>query len=320
MASANGIFQRIEKKYRLTPQQRAALIPVLKEHMELDRYGKSTITSLYLDTPDNDLICRSLEKPLYKEKIRIRRYGAIDTMTGNNDVFLEIKKKYKDVVYKRRVNMTWNAACAFLKGMDYVEACQRYPLTDSKRAQDSLSVRSQQIAREIIAFGTIHRNLTPSMSIAYDRTALRLRTTANDGFGAGAEVATDLAGQGELRITFDDNIRYIDLRNPTTKHNGEQLLPMEGESLMEVKMTGAMPLWLSHAFADLGIRPASFTKIGNAYKVTHTPQKCAPITAGQTHYASKLATAKHASPRPRVTSSSPRKCSERAAVLQPTMI
>ena len=106
-------FRRTEKKYLLTPAQYAQLTRELAPYMEADEYGRSLILSLYYDTEDYRLIRQSLEKPRYKEKLRLRSYGV----PGNGDpVFLEIKKKVDGVVYKRRVILTAAEAMDYLSG------------------------------------------------------------------------------------------------------------------------------------------------------------------------------------------------------------
>lgn len=106
-------FRRTEKKYLLTPAQYRALRKELAPYMEEDEYGLSRILSLYYDTEDYRLIRQSLEKPSYKEKLRIRSYGV----PGDGDtVFLEIKKKVEGVVYKRRVTLAAKAAMDYLAG------------------------------------------------------------------------------------------------------------------------------------------------------------------------------------------------------------
>ena len=281
MADFNEVFERVEKKYRVTAEQRAALMPLLEQRMEPDKYGRSTVTSLYLDTEDHDLICRSLEKPLYKEKIRLRRYGTFETMSGQNDVFLELKKKYKGVVYKRRLRLTWDAAKDFLGGMPYEQACLSHPLNDAIQAQESLSPRSVQISREIKSFGAARGPLSPSMTIACDRTAFARRIAPADiplsAAGACASLAPEGAGglagdklsvgEESLRITFDDNIRYQDMRvRGRHSYAGETALLPQGESIMEIKMAASMPLWLSEALSACQIRPTSFSKYGEAFK------------------------------------------------------
>ena len=100
MGNLTYVFERVERKFLLTPSQYEGMMRVLPEYMQADQYGESTILSLYLDTADSLLIRRSLEKPVYKEKLRLRSYGV----PGDGDnVFLEVKKKVQGVVYKRRI-------------------------------------------------------------------------------------------------------------------------------------------------------------------------------------------------------------------------
>lgn len=93
------VFKRYELKYLLTEEQYRQLKRLMNGYMRADHYGESDILNLYYDTPDYLLIRRSLEKPVYKEKLRVRSYGVA---RKESDVFVEIKKKYESVVYKRR--------------------------------------------------------------------------------------------------------------------------------------------------------------------------------------------------------------------------
>lgn len=111
MGNLTYVFERVERKFLLTPSQYEGLMRVLPEYMQADQYGESTILSLYLDTADSLLIRRSLEKPVYKEKLRLRSYGV----PGDGDnVFLEMKKKVQGVVYKRRICLPLDRAMACL--------------------------------------------------------------------------------------------------------------------------------------------------------------------------------------------------------------
>ena len=218
------IFQRIEKKYRLSRLQRQMLLGEIGGRLLPDVYGRSTVLSLYLDTPDHLLIRNSLDAGAYKEKLRLRSYG---TPRADSAVFLELKKKYKGVVYKRRVSMTLRDA-------------ERYFRT-GEAAGDS------QIMREIDYAMDFYRRPAPAMLIACEREAFT------------AKEAPD------LRLTFDENIRARDsaLRLDLGSA-GTRILP-EQEILLEIKTGGAMPLWLSGALDRCRIRPSSFSKYGAAY-------------------------------------------------------
>lgn len=168
MTSYQEVFERKEVKYRLDAAQHHAMLAALEGRMAVDDYGTTSIVSRYFDTPDRALIERSLDKPLYKEKLRVRSYG----IPGEDDqVFVELKKKYQGIVYKRRVGCSYAAARAYMDGMPYEQACREFPLPDSILAEASLSSRSLQIAREIDAFKERYTPLRASMVTICDRTA-----------------------------------------------------------------------------------------------------------------------------------------------------
>lgn len=219
------VFKRYEKKYMLNIDQYNAVLKGIDAYMALDQYGKTTICNVYFDTVDDRLIRTSIEKPMYKEKFRIRSYGVPGK---DGTVFLEIKKKFKGIVYKRRVMMTLEQA------KHYVET-GRFP--------DTLK---GNIPREIDYMINLY-DLKPKVFIAYDRTAYYER----DG--------------GPCRITFDSNIRsrYHNIDLDKGDH-GKTLLP-GGSYVMEVKITGGMPIWLCRLLSENKVYPASFSKYGKIY-------------------------------------------------------
>ena len=219
------IFRRIEKKYLLTQEQYQALLAEISEVLIPDAYGKSTICSVYLDTPDFRLIRASIDAKTYKEKLRLRSYGV---PTDESKVFLEIKKKFKGVVYKRRVSMTLAEATAYL--------------AEGKKPFDS------QIMRELDYALQFYGHPPPAAVIAYEREAYFVK---------------DLPA---LRVTFDTGVRYR-LTELSAKYgtHGKEILP-PGRVLMEIKTDGAMPCWLASALDRCGIFPTSFSKYGTAYR------------------------------------------------------
>lgn len=221
------IFRRVEKKYRLTPLQKERLLHSISSRLTPDAHGRSTICSLYLDTPDHLIIRNSIDARVYKEKLRLRSYG---TPTPETPVFLEIKKKLRGVVYKRRELLSLQQA------MDYIHG--------------GPSPTDSQIMREIAYAMRFYRQPQPAMLIAYEREAYFDQTLPN------------------LRITFDANVRYRenDLRLDHG-HQGTRLLPPE-DIIMEIKTDGAMPLWLARTLSEHGLLPSSFSKYGAAYRVT----------------------------------------------------
>ena len=246
MATSGDTFERKEKKYLITEAQCEAIKRGLSAHMRLDDYGATRIDSLYLDTPDRSLICRSLEKPLYKEKLRVRSYGAFSEAST---VFLEIKKKYKGIVYKRRVRMSKQAYEAYAQGMSYEQAQEQFPVM-AANADDDLKPGKLQIARELDAFYRRYDDLAPSMVIS----CLREAWTPLD---ADDEDCVD-------RVTFDENISYIDL----FEQGAAARRPVTGpdQVVMEIKCAGGYPTWLCELLSSVGAYPRSFSKYGNAFK------------------------------------------------------
>lgn len=254
------VFQRVEKKYRLSGAQRAALQEALSERMRPDAFGRTRVVSLYLDTPRCELIGRSLEKPPYKEKIRLRAYGLArgGGVPAEHPVFFEIKKKYRGVVYKRRVGMSAAAARAFFEGTPYEEACTLFPLADARLQGESLGVRSVQISREIEAMLSRYGALAPSFAVSCERTAWK----------------PEHAGDADLRVTFDECLEACDVRGASPEEllsegldapSSWRPLVSAQECVMELKRAGSLPLWLAHALAECGAAPTSFSKYGTAY-------------------------------------------------------
>ena len=246
MSGAIHTFKRKEKKYLINLAQYEAIVQGISSYMECDKYGNTRIDSLYYDTPDRSLICKSLEKPLYKEKLRIRSYGAYSKA---DTVFIEIKKKFKGIVYKRRIKMTKDGAEAFLSGFDYAEAQRNFP-EDLSHPDAEITPNKIQIAKEITTFLNRYESLKPSMLISCERIAW----APLDGF---EDKTVD-------RITFDKKISYIDLFSPQSVARN----PVLGDEfvLMEIKCARAYPSWLCSLLSTLGVYPRSFSKYGNAYK------------------------------------------------------
>jgi len=219
------VFRRIEKKYIVDEPTYEKLIKKLDGHFVKDRYYKSTICNIYYDTPSHQLVRNSIEKPVYKEKLRVRSYGVPN---DEDMVFVELKKKYKGVVYKRRIEMTLAQTRDFFAGKEVPHD-------------------NPQIENELKYFLKFYEGIAPAMYLSYDRLAY-----------CGAE-------DPSLRLTFDTHILYREEQKELDKGIwGKELLPA-GMRVMEIKIPNAMPLWLSAILDKLEIYPASFSKYGTAY-------------------------------------------------------
>ncbi|MCR4618226.1 MAG: polyphosphate polymerase domain-containing protein [Lachnospiraceae bacterium] len=244
--SDQTIFKRYEVKYLLTREQQAKILNGMAEYMIEDEHGKSQIQSLYYDTPDSILARRSLDKPMYKEKLRLRSYGIANE---DSRVFVEIKKKFDGVVYKRRVGMLLPQSRAYLPGsFTGTPAASRFLIRSFKENLKPGSSKSQ-IVKEIDYFLSLYKGIRPAMMLQYER----------DAFYA--------ADDHEFRITFDDNIRWRtnDLRLDKGYY-GNRLLD-ERYVLMEVKVGAAMPSWFVNILTENKIYKTSFSKYGTAYLI-----------------------------------------------------
>ena len=230
--NAKMTFKRYELKYMLTRKQAAALHQAMEGHMALDCFGHSTIRNIYFDTDSWRLVRRSIEKPLYKEKLRVRAYQK----PGDADpVFVELKKKFEHVVYKRRLTLPHRQGMAALTG-------------DAPLPVEG-AWRDRQIAREIEAFrGFYGSTLGPKMFLSYER-----------------EAYAPVDGE-DFRLTLDENILWrtdhVDLASGIW---GMPILRPD-QVLMEVKTPGGIPLWMVKFLSDNQIRRVSFSKYGTAYQ------------------------------------------------------
>ena len=240
-----AVFKRYELKYLLTREQKQIILQAMEPYMQLDKYGRTTIRNIYYDTDDYLLIRRSIEKPVYKEKLRIRSYKQAKP---DSTVFVELKKKYRSVVYKRRISLPQKVAMEWI-GKDY-------------RCHDGT-----QIASEIEYFIGYYKTLHPVVFLSYEREAYYC------------------ADGSDFRVTFDDTIlcRQEELSLESEIY-GTPLLP-EDTVLMELKCSGGIPLWMTRALSAQHIYKTSFSKYGTAYQTMIFPklygakaQKCEVIT------------------------------------------
>lgn len=226
------VFNRYEVKYRITNEQYLALRERLSERMESDEYSRNgefyTICNIYYDSDDNELIRRSLEGGVYKEKLRLRSYG---TVPYDNKVFFEIKKKYKGLVNKRRTK---------------IKLVEAYKYSETGEFPTIEPYMNAQVMKEI-DYMVRRMGLKPKLFLSYDRCAMFDRENH------------------DFRVTFDRNItvRRYDLGLHYGVY-GDKLID-EDSWIMEIKIDQAMPLWMNEILTEFGIYHSSFSKYGTEY-------------------------------------------------------
>jgi hypothetical protein len=227
----DAVYNRYEQKYILTKTQRDVLAGVLEAHLSYDLYsapGKPyVIRNIYYDTDDHAVIRHSVQKPVYKEKLRLRCYA--DPVTDDDTVYLEIKKKFKGRVNKRRLPMTYG---------------------DARQMMESGLVPDgdDQVQREI-AFMIRSTDIRPGAVIRYRRTAF---------------VSEDQS----LRVTFDEDIMFYSKETVRSSKDGVFLPVLDDPDLvlLEIKSVTNFPLWLVRALSGFPLFSQSFSKYGSAYR------------------------------------------------------
>lgn len=227
------VFNRHEIKYRVSDVFFKELVSRLDKYMEIDKHCRDgklySICNIYYDTEDHAIIRKSIEKPKYKEKLRLRSYNV----PGHEDkVFLEIKKKYNGFVNKRRTILRLNEAYSYIR-------------TGVK--PDIKPYMNQQVLREIDYMVQGYHKLVPMLYLSYDRYAL---------FGKEDK---------SFRVTFDTNIRVRRYDVGLEKGNFGEALIEPGIWIMEVKVEDTVPLWFTKLLSEYKLYPITFSKYGTEY-------------------------------------------------------
>lgn len=218
-----SIFKRQEEKFLITLDEYVKLQKIISDQVPQDSYGKYLVQSLYFDTDKWDIIRASIEKPVFKEKLRLRCYNI---PSCNSTIYLELKKKYKGIVHKRRID---------------------FPLEmlRTRNAREIAKNSDSQMGREMNFYLKAYP-VSEKVHISYNREAF--------------------AHESGLRITFDTNIHFrtdkLDYENP---EGGRKILP-DNIVVMEIKTLGGMPMWLARNLSEFHIYPSSFSKYGTGYK------------------------------------------------------
>lgn len=228
------VFNRREIKYLIPQSEYEKLLPLILEHMDADKYNLNnqsySIHNLYFDTKDDYLISTSIQKPVYKQKIRLRSYGVVQ---NDDDVYFEIKKKYKGIVNKRRTVLSYAQA------LDYL----------SKRMRPDHEKLNNQVFNELDYLFTMYPDLSPKVYLSYDRFAFYEKNNQ------------------DFRLTFDFNVKAR--RNDVslcTNNFGTNLLD-ENIMIMEAKAFNAFPMWFVQAISKDKIKNVSFSKYGREYEL-----------------------------------------------------
>ena len=221
-------FQRVETKYILDRATLARLEAEMHAYLIPDDYATSTISNIYFDNDDFQMIQDSIARRGGREKLRMRTYAA--KPTKDSQVFLEIKKKSEDVGFKYRLDSNLTSV------VNYIE----------KGLADQ-TISDERVKTEVALLQERYAGLKAKMVISYDRYSMK-----------GSE-------DKKVRVTVYSNIRFRDYDvDLTLGRHGWPLL--EGNKvIMEIKVPGQYPTWLAAILNKYGLVEQSFSKYGKAY-------------------------------------------------------
>ena len=285
-----GVFERKEKKFVLTRDVLDEFLNAIHTYLIPDERGITRVSSLYYDTPENTLISRSLEKPVYKEKLRIRAYGEVNE---NSEVFVELKKKFKGIVYKRRFSCPLSDAEAFfttphviLRSTECDEGTSQQGVKDETLSQlqtrpfasrgalaqgDVGGAEVNQVAGE----PDVNRSATsgPSQVELEDRNYLEVKACRDRYQNLQPKmliVTNRLAlytnDGSDIRLTIDFDPMFDNKNLSLDNHGSHKRLIDKDQCILEIKSAGALPMWMIEQMSKLQIRPQSFSKYGEAFK------------------------------------------------------
>lgn len=221
----NNFFLRYELKYIMDQNQKECIEEYLKEYAVSDINGNSKIYNLYLDTPNNILTLRSIERPSFKEKIRVRSYNK----PSNDNTYIEIKRKYNNLVYKRRINIGINSLSDILIN-NHIEA------------------PSKQLNLEFNKFFNKYNDLRPKIAISYDRAAYYMKNNS------------------KIRITIDSNLMSSTIVDDYENYEPNNLILNNNQYVLEIKTPNNLPFDLIRKLKDLNLYKTTFSKLETAYK------------------------------------------------------
>ncbi len=234
-------FNRVEKKYLITAEQKAHMLKVINQNMKKDDYFISEVFNIYFDTDNFDLIIQSIEQPRFKHKLRARSYGGYDK------VFFEIKTKMRgkdyNIGYKRRVRITKR---------DYNKLVKNHTKMIDYMPKNADTPSDHQVAREV-DYLIEHYNLKPMILVFYVRESYQ--------------------GNDKLRITFDEDLKYRTNKIAFRKLKSDKnFFNDEKNIIMEIKAHGFLPLWLVRKLSEEKIFPEQFSKVGKIYEKARKEQ------------------------------------------------
>jgi hypothetical protein len=230
LAGGRGLdLCRYELKYRTNESVAQAITQFVKPHLHLDHYCKSQpnrsypIVSLYLDSRDLALCWQSLEGQKNRFKLRIRSY----TDDPAYPRFLEIKRRMNSIILKSRARIRHADVAGLICGA---------PISQDGSSADEQTQQQFRLYQDMIG-------ARPVTLVRYMRQAYEGDT------------------ENRVRVTFDRELAFKASSRPEVTLDGGQWRYYPGNSvILEIKFTGAFPVWLSQMVRCYNLQQQSFSK------------------------------------------------------------
>ncbi len=186
-----------------------------------------TVRSIYLDTRGLLFFYEKLEGLKIRKKLRIRTYNHNE---ADIPAFLEIKRKYKNTIYKERVIVPLVEMTNLLNGAEMRLAGE--PPTFLERATLNKFI-----------YLTKRLKLEPQVLVTYEREAL---------------IGLD---DPSLRVTLDLNVRSYPTPTPDEMFREQDLCTLvDSAFILEVKFYGRMPIWVRNVIRDFRLHKQPISK------------------------------------------------------------
>lgn len=234
---------RYERKYLVPNDRLESLRKRIQPFVSRDPYAppmgdgtfQYTVRSVYFDTPGFNSLYEKWEGVEIRKKLRIRGYDQKD---DNSRVFLEVKRKKGDRIWKTRANVPYSKLDEILT-LGFVNGV-------SDEIKGSNEVEARKFLFNMHRFGYRPVNL-----ISYDREPFQ------GVFEPG------------LRITFDKNVRAKMWPSLSELYSEAGLrLVWKDHFILEIKYFGEkMPSWIRSVVQEYGLRHEALSKFATPFSL-----------------------------------------------------
>jgi len=223
-------IDRYEIKYLISDELAAQIREHIAPYTEVDPYAAErpeqqyTVRSIYFDTSRFDFYYDKIDGLKIRKKLRLRVYNEFGEDVS---AFLEIKRRYGNVVVKERARLPLQDVKSLLV---------------SRSAPELVGDNGKRVLGKFL-YNVAKRDLRPTALITYEREAF-------------VGLMDD-----RVRVTLDENVRSYMFPGLSQLFDDDDLRSFtDGRIILEMKFDGYMPKWFRGVIAALGLRAQSVSK------------------------------------------------------------